>query len=546
MENKLYVCRSCQYVFPKELSELIESKVQVYCEMCGTPFSLSGVSFKQATVRESGVLIHKSTKYGIVDKEKSNLDKAIKSLNKFDYLPLVIFPIITLLLSLFSVHSSGGIILIISACLIVFSSLLIIIYDSQFISPRIKSNSYDEIALDAICYGILGCIIYGTGVIILIKGILIFIHSAKNSEGGDHKLYQFGLKLKNSINNFSAKAGVVILLLALNGIFFSGIEFSILTIIASFFNNLTLIVILTSLILMSLIVLIIDLKLRKRIYNKKEFFGIDVVRTFILGALGTGFFSTGIFILLKAILLLALYVGKPIDLYGNLMIKEPEAKFVPIQKELKEEPKLDQIKKEQIPLEQAEPIQTEPIQVKPIQVESVKTELKPQEVKAEEKPPEEEPEEDIIIEEDHENEIAEDLVQHKEEKKEKEDETKLRLHESLLPVKNEKDRKIVKEYFSKIFNIISKDLRKQILELEIPKKERKSILKELAFLAEEEQLNYIEELRNLYQEIPQKLFERIRNLPNFKSKYYEQIIEELKCMDEEQQIEYMKFLEKHA
>ncbi|GAG84454.1 unnamed protein product [marine sediment metagenome] len=96
--------------------------------------------------------------------------------------------------------------LIISSYLIVFSSLLIIIYDSRFISPRIKSNSYDEIALDAICYGILGCIIYGTGVIILIKGILIFIYTAKNSERGDHKVYQFGLKLKNSINNFSAKA----------------------------------------------------------------------------------------------------------------------------------------------------------------------------------------------------------------------------------------------------------------------------------------------------------------------------------------------------
>ncbi|GAG84459.1 unnamed protein product [marine sediment metagenome] len=37
--------------------------------------------------------------------------------------------------------------LIISSYLIVFSSLLIIIYDSRFISPRIKSNSYDEIAL---------------------------------------------------------------------------------------------------------------------------------------------------------------------------------------------------------------------------------------------------------------------------------------------------------------------------------------------------------------------------------------------------------------
>ena len=543
MDNKLYVCRSCQYVFPKELSELIESKVQVYCEMCGTPFSLSGVSFKKAPVKEAKVLIQKTPKIGIVDKEKSSLGKAIKSLNKFDYIPIVIFPIITLIVSFFNTRNSGGIMFLISSYLIVFSSLLIIIYDSRYVSPRIKSNSYDEIALDSICYGVLGCIIYGTGVIMLIKGILIFIYSAKNSEGGDHKFYKFGLKLKNSINNFSSKAGFVILLLVLNGIYFSGIEINVITIITSFFNDLILMVILISLILMALIVLIIDLKLRKRIYNKQEFFGVDVVRTFILGVLGTVFLSTGLFILLKSILILALFVGKPIDLYGKLMIKEPEAKLAPIQKELKEEPKLEIIEEEQIPLEQPE---------------SIPLETKPQEVKAEEKPLEEEAEEVeeeveevktteeiITVEEGHEEEIVEEAVPDKEVES-KEEDTKLRLHESLLPVKNEKDRKIVKEYFSKIFNIISKDLRKQILELEIPKKERKSILKELAFLAEEEQLNYIEELRNLYQEIPQKLFERIRNLPNFKSKYYEQIIEELKCMDEEQQIEYMKFLEKHA
>ena len=543
MDNKLYVCRSCQYVFPKELSELIESKVQVYCEMCGTPFSLSGVSFKQAPVKEAKVLIQKTPKIGIVDKEKSSLGKAIKSLNKFDYIPIVIFPIITLIVSFFNTRNSGGIMFLISSYLIVFSSLLIIIYDSRYVSPRIKSNSYDEIALDSICYGVLGCIIYGTGVIMLIKGILIFIYSAKNSEVGDHKFYKFGLKLKNSINNFSSKAGFVILLLVLNGIYFSGIEINVITIITSFFNDLILMVILISLILMALIVLIIDLKLRKRIYNKQEFFGVDVVRTFILGVLGTVFLSTGLFILLKSILILALFVGKPIDLYGKLMIKEPEAKLAPIQKELKEEPKLEIIEEEQIPLEQPE---------------SIPLETKPQEVKAEEKPLEEEAEEVeeeveevktteeiITVEEGHEEEIVEEAVPDKEVES-KEEDTKLRLHESLLPVKNEKDRKIVKEYFSKIFNIISKDLRKQILELEIPKKERKSILKELAFLAEEEQLNYIEELRNLYQEIPQKLFERIRNLPNFKPKYYEKIVEELKYMDEEQQIDYMKFLEKHA
>jgi hypothetical protein len=517
--------------------------------MCGTPFSLSGVSFKQTSVKKTGVLIHKSPKYGIIDKEKSNLNKAIKSLNKFDYIPIVIFPIITLILSLFNARSSGGIMLLISSYLIVFSSLLIIIYDSRYISPRIKSDNYDEIALDAICYGILGCIIYGTGVFLLIKGILIFIYSAKNSEKGDHKIYRFGLKLKNSINNFSAKAGFVILLLVLNGIYFSGIEISAFTIITSFFNDFTLMLIIMSFILLSLIILIIDLKLQKKIYNKIEFAGIDVVRTFILGVLGTVFLSIGVFILLKSILLLLLFIGKPIDLHGKLMIKEPEPKVVPRQVNLPEELKIKQVKKEEISTTQPDSIQPEPT----IQV-----------IKTEENLPEEETVKEITIEEDHEEEITEGIVpqekevdkeeeeitegivpQEKEVEKEEED-IKLRLHESLLPVKNEKDRKVVKEYFTKIFNIVSKDIRKQISELDIPKKERKSLLRELAFLAEEEQQKYIEELRNLYEEIPKKLIERLRKLPNVKSEYYDKIVEDLKYMDEEQQIEFVKFLEKHA
>ncbi len=522
--DKLYICRSCQYGFPKELSKLIENEVQVYCEMCGTPFSLSGVSFKQKTVRDPGKTIHKPSKYGMNDKERSSLDKAIKILNRFDYVPIIIFSIITLILSFFNFRTSGGIILIISSYLIVFSSLLIIIYDSRFISPKIKSNSYDEITLDAICYGILGCIIYGTGVILLIKGLLIFICSAKNSERGGFKVYQFGLKLKNSLNNFSAKAGFVILLFVLNGIYFSGIEISAFTIITSFFNDIILMLILTSFIIMSIIVLIIDFKLRKKIYNNIEFTGADVVRTFILGVLGTVFLSIGIFILLKSILLLILFVGKPIDLNGKQKIKEPETEIVPFQKELPKEPKVEEVKKEEIPEEGLDSIPSEP---------------KPQIISAEEKIPEEETEEVKIIEEEPEKEIAKDIIP-----KKKVEDIKLRLHESLLPVKNEKDRKVVKEYFAKIFNIISKDLRKQILELDIPKKARKSVLKELAFLAEEEQLNYIEVLRNLYEEIPMKLIERIRKLPNVKPKYYDKIVEELKFMDKEQQIEFIHFLEK--
>ncbi|NHJ22780.1 MAG: hypothetical protein EAX91_17685, partial [Candidatus Lokiarchaeota archaeon] len=340
----------------------------------------------------------------------------------------------------------------------------------------------------------------------------------------------------NSLNNFSAKAGFVIILLVINRVYFSGTEINVITIFKPIFNDniLFFLIFFSSFILGSVIILVIDLKFRNKIYNKLEFTGVDVVRTFTLGVLGTVFFSIGIFILLKSVLILVLYIGKPIGLDGNLMIKEPVKRITPIQKELPKEPELGESKKEEI-------IPKQPSLISPEEPELTHPEPEIEELNVNEKALEEEEEEVKIDEKESEKEITkEDTLQ------EKDEEIKLRLHESLLPVKNEKDRKIVREYFSKIFNIISKDIRKQISELEIPKKEKKSILKELAFLAEEERRNYIEELRNLYEEIPKKLLERISKLPNFEPKYYEQIVGELKVMNREQQIEFVEFLEKHA
>ena len=523
MNKMLYVCRSCGYGFPKELSELIENKVQVYCEMCGTPFSLAGIRFKQASVKTSEKSIPIQPSSSIRDKKKSKLEKAIKSFNKFDYVPMVIFSIIVLVFN--SIFRFGDINLVMASYLIVFSSVLIIIFDSKSISPRIKSDNYDEIALDAICYGILGCFIYCTGVFILIKGILILIYSIKKHESSDHKLYNFGLKLKNSINNLSAKAGFVIVFLLLYGTFSGNIDVSLLRFHEGMFflNTYTLIFLF---LLIPVSVLIIDLKLRTKIHEKRKFTGRDALRIFIFGAIGTMFFNIGIFILLKSILLFLLFVGKPIDLIEKPSLKGKESEIVPVQKV---EPIETFVKKEEIQLVETDVIPPEP---------------KSQTVSTIKELPAEEESEVKVIEEEKEK-IEEEPPKLKEIKK-KEKEIELRLHESLLPVKNEKDRKVVKEYFSKIFNIISKDLRKQILELEIPKKQRKEILKELAFLAEEEQLKYIGALRNLYETIPEKLIKRIHKLQNVNPEYYDKIVEELKYLDREEQIKFVVFLEKNA
>jgi len=53
---------------------------------------------------------------------------------------------------------------------------------------------------------------------------------------------------------------------------------------------------------------------------------------------------------------------------------------------------------------------------------------------------------------------------------------------------------IVKKYLARIFNTLSKEVREKLLNLDFSEKELKKIKKELAFLPEEKQKKYLEEL----------------------------------------------------
>jgi hypothetical protein len=53
---------------------------------------------------------------------------------------------------------------------------------------------------------------------------------------------------------------------------------------------------------------------------------------------------------------------------------------------------------------------------------------------------------------------------------------------------------IVKKYFGRIFNVLSKDVRRKLLMLQLSENELKEIKKELAFLPEEKQKEFLREL----------------------------------------------------
>jgi len=52
---------------------------------------------------------------------------------------------------------------------------------------------------------------------------------------------------------------------------------------------------------------------------------------------------------------------------------------------------------------------------------------------------------------------------------------------------------VVKRYFNRIFNVLSREIRQELLELDLTEEELKEINKELGFLREAQQKQYINE-----------------------------------------------------
>lgn len=53
----------------------------------------------------------------------------------------------------------------------------------------------------------------------------------------------------------------------------------------------------------------------------------------------------------------------------------------------------------------------------------------------------------------------------------------------------------IKKYFSRVFTVLSKEIREKIKILNLPKEKKKQLKKELAFLPREKQEEYLNELK---------------------------------------------------
>ncbi|MBY9008042.1 MAG: hypothetical protein KGD63_14975 [Candidatus Lokiarchaeota archaeon] len=563
MSKKIYICNECGFHFPSQLSNLIENNVKVFCEKCGTPLNIIGTNFierkfksDEKTNRWEKWEIQK--KYTYPHKESKSypvLYNAIQKLNNISYIPLLIVSIFSICLSLeyfFNPVDPWYIILVRQSLLGIFG-ILIAMYDKIIIKKKIKEGKLGEVIVHSFWIGMLGSFVYGVGIFIMVKGILVFFYIILIREKKKLSTYDIFLYIKNSYNQFSSLIGFILLTYVAYSLFQDGTYVQIQSLITDIIQNIDniealknliianlFIIIGTGLLVLTILCLIIDYSYRKNIQNTQSFEGIVAIRTFILGVIASSFFSVGIFILFKAITIYILIIIKPAD----YIEKELTLKLEPSESQLGAK-RENEVKKEELPpIQRINPYKKSQ-ESKPSEIK--KEEIQREIIKIKEETPSKIPENEEKLEKEIPTKSEEKKSKKEEQEIKKDKEIELQLHESILPVKNKKDQKLVKEYFSKIFNLLSNDIREKIKELKIPKYEKEELLKELAFLTKEQQVKYMEAIINLYQEkIPRILVNKIRKLPNVKPEQYNKIIEQLKYMDSDEQIEFVQFLEKYA
>ena len=66
---------------------------------------------------------------------------------------------------------------------------------------------------------------------------------------------------------------------------------------------------------------------------------------------------------------------------------------------------------------------------------------------------------------------------------------------------NFEDNKIIKKYFSRIFTVLPKEVREKLMNLDISERTFEKLKRELAFLPEEQQNEYLDAIQRIYNEI---------------------------------------------
>ena len=250
-------------------------------------------------------------KYDIIiqNQTESEIEKFIQKFNKVSYIPNLIASIIIILFfHLIFIYPESLLEYFFSFFLVSIISLMIYYYDIHVISPKIKNREYEDVLFDALIWGILGCILYGIGILILIKAFLIIAHFINDIDANKviEKKHEFisllCRKLYNSLKSCSIKGGIVIIFLVFHkeGLnFFANLVTNLID--GEFIHFLSPFIIF---LVISIIVLITELKLEENIEDQVFRNDLNITNRIVKSVLGCLFYFAGLFILFKTILVI--------------------------------------------------------------------------------------------------------------------------------------------------------------------------------------------------------------------------------------------------
>jgi hypothetical protein len=243
------------------------------------------------------------------EKSVEYIKKSIHFLDKISYIPALSVSIIFFIFFLEILVNPFNWIFLSSTYLLGFLiGFLLYIYDKNFISPRIDNEEYNQIILDALCWGIIGCIFHGIGIFILLKGLLILYYNIdeeilKRKDMKKEGRQNFSLKLYNSLNSISSFGGVLIILLVFYNIGISVILNVFEQLVIG--NYRVLFEPFYIFLIISVITLMFD-------HNNEESFKPTLnlnpkggVKDLIKGILGCSFYAASIFLLLRGIIVVS-------------------------------------------------------------------------------------------------------------------------------------------------------------------------------------------------------------------------------------------------
>ncbi len=255
-----------------------------------------------------------------------NAEDLIMKLDRYSSIPFVILFIVQIAYIIEAIYSptSWANIIVIRLLGAIFGYIFYI-YDRRTISEYIQKGEFSAVVTDCFLWGMLGCFMYGTGIILLIKGIAIYDY-----------LYQYKLSLKSkpekdeyskninadiflSLNYSTSSLGFIIILMAFynfgiepfyqlminNGASEAGVPYSLLNVEFVPF------LIMCALLIISIIALFKDYDYRAEFTQRVKEFELsnekfkreDFFRYLFIGIFACFYFGAGIFILIKSLVI---------------------------------------------------------------------------------------------------------------------------------------------------------------------------------------------------------------------------------------------------